>query len=87
MKKLCESKKKVTAIGMLDAQIVFMKTPFIQYEQFMLAKNFRQYLETILISSNVLRIGIQTPPYQRSYEMQVGSHDFTVDVLGSDGTI
>ena len=45
-------------------------------------KNFRQYLETILFSATVLRMGIQKIAYQRTYDMQVGSQDFTVDFLG-----
>ena len=50
MKKLFESKKKVTVIGVTDAQIIFTKPPFLQYEQFLLDKNFRQYLEIIMVS-------------------------------------
>ena len=46
------------AIGAPDAQIVFLKAPFIQYEHILLTKSFRQYLETIM-SSKVLRMGIQ----------------------------
>ena len=84
MRKLFESKKKVTAIGAPDVQIVFMKGYFIQYEQIMLVKNFRQYLQTILISSKVLIMDIQETPYQRTYDMQVDSQDFTVDFIGSN---
>ena len=40
-------KKNVTAIGEPDAQIFFLKAPLIQYEQILLTKNFRQYLETM----------------------------------------
>ena len=69
MKKMFESKKKFTNIGAPDAQIVFLKAPFLQYEQILLTKNSRQYLETILISSKVLRMGIQKTPYQKVYEM------------------
>ena len=47
--RLFESKKKVMTIGAPDAQIVFLKTPFIQYEQILLTKSFRQYLETIML--------------------------------------
>ena len=71
-------------MGTPDAQIVFLKAPFSQYEQFFLTKNFRQYLETILISSKILRMGIQKTPYQRTYEMQIASQDFTIDFLGSN---
>ena len=43
MEKLFESKKKVTTIAAPDAQIIFTRSPFIQYEQFLLDKNFKQY--------------------------------------------
>lgn len=81
MKKLFESKKKVTAIGAPDAQIIFNKAPFLQYEQILLTKNFRQYLETILLSSKVLRMEIQKAPFQKTYELQTGSQEFIVDFM------
>ena len=37
-----------TAIPVPDAKIIFTKAPNIQYEQILLDKNFRQYLETIM---------------------------------------
>ena len=61
MKKCFQSKKKVTAIGAPDAKIIFAKAPFIQYEQFLLDKYFRQYLET-MISKKILRMGVQKRP-------------------------
>lgn len=69
MRKLFETTKTVTTIGMPNAQIILTKSSFIQYEQFLLVKNFRQYLETILFSSKVLRMGIQKTAYQIMYEM------------------
>ena len=57
MKSLFESKKRVTAIGAPDAKITFTKDPFIQYEQFLLDKNFRQYIETIMISKKIFAYG------------------------------
>ena len=51
--KLFESKKLLAlgvAIPSADAQIIFTKAPLIQYEQIRLDKNFRQYLETIMVS-------------------------------------
>ena len=65
-------------------QIVLLKAPMIQYEQLMLDTNFRQYLETILFSAKVLRMGVQTTPYQKTYELQAGSQDFTVDFQGAN---
>ena len=78
MKQFFESKKKVAAIGAPDAQIVFVRAPYLQYEQILLTKNFRQYLETIMLSSKVLRMGMQKTPYQKTYELQARSQEFTV---------
>ena len=58
-----------------------LKAAFMQYEQLVLPKNFRQYLETILFSAKVLHTGIQKTPYLKTYELQVGAQDFTVDFL------
>ena len=55
MKKLFESRMFLasgTTIPAPDAKIIFTKAPFIQYEQILLDKNFRQYLETIMVSKN-----------------------------------
>ena len=57
MRKLFESRKKVSAIGAPDAKIIFTKAPFLQYEQFLLDKNFRQYLETIMVSKKNTKDG------------------------------
>ena len=65
-------------------QIVLLKAPMIQYEQLTLDTNFRQYLETILFSAKVLRMGVQKTPYQKTYELQAGSQDFTVDFHGAN---
>ena len=85
MKTLFESKKKVTAIGETDAQIVFRKAPFLQYEQILLTKNFRQYLKTRILSSKILLMGIQKTPYQKTYELQVGLQEFPLDFKGCEG--
>ena len=58
MKKLFDFKQKVTAIGAPDAKIIFTKAPFLQCEQFLLDKNFRQYLETIMVPPKKLRMGV-----------------------------
>ena len=41
--------------------------PFIQYEQFLLDKNFRQYLETIMVSKKILRMGGQKKTIQKTH--------------------
>ena len=65
-------------------QIVLLKAPMIQYEQLTLDTNFRQYYETTLFSAKVLRMGVQKTPYQKTYELQAGSQDFTVDFQGAN---
>ena len=73
MKKLFESNKKVTTVVAADPQIIFTKVLFIEYEQFLLEKNFRQYLETIMISKKILRMGVQKTPIQKAYEISTRS--------------
>ena len=67
-----------------DVQIVLLKAPMIQYEQLTLNTNFRQYLGTILFSAKVLQMRVQKRPYQKTYELQAGSQDFTVDFQGAN---
>ena len=97
-KKLFESKKSLATTtgsgnssrttigtpGLSDAEIILLKAPYIQYEQLTQATNFRQYLVTILFSSNVLRMGIQKNPYQKTYQLQTDIQDFTVDFQGAN---
>ena len=60
------------AIPTADAQIIFTKAPFIQYEQILLDKNFRQHLETIMVSKKILRMGAQKTPTLKTYEINKG---------------
>ena len=53
MDKLFESRKVLAAnstIPDVDAEIIFTRAPFIQYEQILLDKNFRKHLEIIMVS-------------------------------------
>ena len=53
MERLFESRKALAnnaKIPAVDAEIIFTRAPFIQYEQILLDKNFRQHLETIMVS-------------------------------------
>ena len=53
MKRLFESRKVLasgTTLPVPDIKIIFTKAPYIQYEQILLDKNVRQYLETIMVS-------------------------------------
>ena len=51
-----ESRKKVSAVGAPDREIIIAKALVGQYKQFLLDKNFWQYIKTILISKKVLRM-------------------------------
>ena len=87
MEKLFESKKVLAAtaeIPSADAQIIFTKAPFIQYEQIPLDKNFRQHLETIMVSEKILRMGAQKTPLQKTYEIITGTYSLNVEFLGSN---
>ena len=67
--KLFESRKPLAANAAIpdpDADIIFMKAPYVQYEQILLDKNFRQHLETIMVSKKILRMGAQRTPIQKS---------------------
>lgn len=35
-----------------------------------------------MVSSNILRMGIQKTPFQKTYKMQIGSQEFTLDFKG-----
>ena len=69
MKKLFESRKVLAsgnAIPTLDVKIILTKAPYIQYEQILLDKNFRQYLETIMASKKIIRMGTQKTPLKKT---------------------
>ena len=86
MKKLFESRKLLasgTAFPAADAKIIFTKAPFIQYEQIPLDKNFRQYLETIMVSKKILRVGTQKTSIQKIYKINVGQDSLDTDFLGA----
>ena len=57
--KIIRIQKTVTAVGTPDAKIIFTKAPFIQYKKILLDKNFKQYLEKIMVSEKILPTGIQ----------------------------
>ena len=87
MKRLFESKKVLAAgspVPSPDAKIIFTKATFIQYEQILQDKNFRQYLETIMVSKKILRIGAQKIPIEKTYEINTGTDTINVDFLGAN---
>ena len=87
MKKIFESRKVLalgTAIQAPDAKIVFTEPSFIQYEQILLYKNFRQYLETIMASKKILRMATQKTPIQKTCNINVGQDSLDIDFLGAN---
>ena len=82
MDKVSKSRKVLaanTAIPDVDAEILFTSAPFVQYEQILLDKNFRQHLETIMVSKKILRTDAQKIPIQKTYEINTGSDSVNVD--------
>ena len=90
MKRLFESRKvhgSTVAIPAPNAKIKFTKAPFIQYEQILLDKNFRQYLETIMASKKILRMGAQRTPIQKTYGINTSQDSLNIDFLGANRQI
>ena len=63
----------------VDAKIILKSTPYLLYTQFKLDTNFRNYLETALVSESKLRTGTQKTPYQKSYELIAGAQSRTIN--------
>ena len=75
MKRLFESRKVLAGKATITSpgtKIIFTKAPFIQYEQLLIDKNFRWYLETIMVFKKMLRMGAQKTPVQKAHEINVG---------------
>ena len=49
----------------------------------MLDKNFRQHLETKMVSKKILRMVAQKTPIQKTYEIQKDSDSLNVEFLGA----
>ena len=61
----------------------FTKAPFIQYEQLLLDKNFRQYLETIVVSKKILKMATQKTPIEKTYGLNTGQDSLNIEFLGA----
>ena len=88
MNKLFESRKALASTVKSppdpDVDILFTRAPFVQYEQILLDKNFRQHLETIMVSKKIIRMGAQKTPIQKTYEIKQGSDSLNVEFLGAN---
>ena len=69
MGKLFESRKALASNAAIpdtvDAEIIFTRAPFVQYEQILLDKNFRQHLETIMVSKKILEWVLKKHQYKK----------------------
>ena len=65
-----------------DSNIYFNSTPYIQYEIFKLNDTFDAYLRKALQSKRVLRTGIKPSPYQKTYEINVGTQWAVIEFKG-----
>ena len=88
MSRLFDSRKVLasttTAAPEPDVAVLFTRAPFIQYEQILLDKNFRQHLKTIMVSKKIIRMGAQKTPIQKTYEIKTGSDSLNVEFLGAN---
>ena len=87
MNKLFEPKKVLASTVKTapdpDVEILFTRAPFVQYEQILLDKNFRQHLETIMVSKKIIRMGAQKTPIQKTYEIKHGSDSLNMERTGN----
>ena len=85
LNRLFKSAKKLTAISNApDAQVIWHKAYFIQYEQIRLDDKFTMYLETSLMSKKVFRTGGQKTSHQKSFELGVGVQNYSVDLMAAN---
>ena len=57
----------------VDAAIIITNASYIQYEQFLLDKNLKTYLEETLQLEHMLRTRIKRMPYEKVYKLVVGT--------------
>ena len=92
--KLFESKAKIanTVTGAAaplpttapDANIFYHAAPYIQYEHIKLNDTFDKYINKALRSKRVLRTGIKPTPYQKTFEVNVGTQSHVGDFKGTN---
>ena len=89
--RLFESRDKLANVGARaaaltttqpDANVFYYAAPYIQYEQIKLNDIFNKYITKALQSKRVLRAGIKPTPFQKTFEVNVGSQSHVVDFKG-----
>ena len=91
LSKLFESKAKLPNVGTAaaplpttepDANVYWHTTPYIQYEQVKLNDTFNKYITKALQSKRVLRTRVKPTPFQKSFEVNVGTQSHVVEFKG-----
>ena len=67
-----------------DADIYFYNTPYIQYEQIKLKNAFNKHITKALQLKRVLRTSIKPTPFQKTYEINVGTQSHIVEFKGAN---
>ena len=89
--KLFESKTKLANVGSAaaalpttgqDANVYWHTILYIQYEQVKLNDTFNKYTAKALQSKRVLRTGIKPTPFQKLFEINVGTQSHVVEFKG-----
>ena len=65
-----------------DANVYWNSIPYVKYELVKLNDNFDTYISKALKSKKVLRTGIKPTPYQKSYEVNVGTQSHVIEFKG-----
>ena len=84
LNKLFESNKQVATVTATDAQIIWHDSTFMQYEQFRLNDNFRQYLETSMLLKKVFCMWIKKTSLQKSHKLQKCMQGYTVEFTAAN---
>ena len=91
LRRLFESKAKLANVRAAaaalpttepDANAYWHTIPYIQYEQVKLNNTFNKYIVKALQSKRVLRTGIKPTPFQKSFEVNVGTQSHVVEFKG-----
>ena len=91
--RLFESRKKLPNVGTAaaalptgspDANVYWHAAPYIQYAQIKLSDTFSKYITKALQSKRVLRTGIKPIPFQKRFEVNVGSQSHVVKFKGAN---
>ena len=70
--------------GQPDANVYWHAAPYIPYAQIKLNDTFNKYITKALQSKKVLKTGIKPTPFQKTFEVNVGSQSHVVEFKGAN---